>query len=226
MSISRLTRVALLGGALVLVVPPQPARAQDEQTEKARSHFEKGTAFYNLARFKEALVEFEAGYLQKSDPIFLYNIAQCHRQMNNPTEALRFYRTYLRNAPKAPNRADVERRISDLEALQAEQEKARSAAPREAAPLPRTLGHNAEPPPVAPVAPALTPPPPPPPAVETAPAATVTATPDAASSEPPIYKKWWLWTAVGVVVVGATIGLVAASSGGNRPHCPTGYKCL
>lgn len=232
MPISRLTRVVLLSGALALLTPISPARAQDEQTDKARSHFEKGTAFYNLARFKDALTEFEAGYLQKSDPIFLYNIAQCHRQMNNPSEALRFYRTYLRNAPKAPNRPDVERRITDLEALQAEQEKARSAAPREAAPLPNTLGPPApaEPPRAAEPGPSLAPPPPPPPPLTgdsaSAPTVDVSAAPEAAPAEQPIYKKWWLWTAVGVVVVGATVGILAASSGGDRPKCPAGYKCL
>jgi tetratricopeptide (TPR) repeat protein len=33
----------------------------------------------------------------------------------------------------------------------------------------------------------------------------------------PVYKKWWFWTAVGVVAVGGTVGVVAASSGGSGP---------
>ncbi|MCC7537752.1 MAG: PEGA domain-containing protein [Deltaproteobacteria bacterium] len=32
---------------------------------------------------------------------------------------------------------------------------------------------------------------------------------------PAIYERWWFWTAVGVVAVGTTIGIVAAASGGD-----------
>src|SRR5687768_15876190 len=100
-----------------------PAARADSRSDKARAHFEKGTSFYNLAHFKDALGEFESGYLEKADPVFIYNIAQCHRQMGNIGEALRFYRTYLRSAPKAPNRVEVERRIKDLEAASATETK-------------------------------------------------------------------------------------------------------
>ncbi len=33
----------------------------------------------------------------------------------------------------------------------------------------------------------------------------------------PVYKKWWFWTGVGAVVVGGSIGIYAASSGGSSP---------
>jgi tetratricopeptide (TPR) repeat protein len=33
----------------------------------------------------------------------------------------------------------------------------------------------------------------------------------------PIYKKWWFWTGIGAVVVGGTVGIYAASSGGSGP---------
>lgn len=33
----------------------------------------------------------------------------------------------------------------------------------------------------------------------------------------PVYKKWWFWTGVGAVVVGGSIGIYAATSGGNGP---------
>jgi hypothetical protein len=37
----------------------------------------------------------------------------------------------------------------------------------------------------------------------------------------PFYKRWWFWTAVGVVVAGAAITAVAVASGGtSRPDCP------
>jgi tetratricopeptide (TPR) repeat protein len=70
---------------------------------------------YNLGRFSEALAEYEAAYLAVQDPPFLFNIAQCHRKMGNNKEALDSYRSYLRVAPAAPNRAEVQKRISELE---------------------------------------------------------------------------------------------------------------
>jgi tetratricopeptide (TPR) repeat protein len=32
----------------------------------------------------------------------------------------------------------------------------------------------------------------------------------------PVYKKWWFWTGIGVVAVGASVG-IAAAGGGNGP---------
>ncbi|HET6283013.1 MAG TPA: tetratricopeptide repeat protein [Polyangia bacterium] len=94
-----------------------PARneAKNEATAAARANFKQGTVYYNLNRYKDALVEFEAAYLAQPDPAFLFNIAQCHRKMGNTAEAVRFYRTYLREDPRAANRAEVEKRIGELE---------------------------------------------------------------------------------------------------------------
>src|SRR5207249_3089023 len=94
-------------GAGVALLTAGPAHAESK-AEAARSHFEKGTVFYNLNRFPDALVEFEAGYLAKSDPVFLFNIAQCHRQAGNHAQALSFYKNYLRAAKGASNRPEVE----------------------------------------------------------------------------------------------------------------------
>jgi hypothetical protein len=35
--------------------------------------------------------------------------------MGHDKEAVDFYKSYLRNAPNAPNRADVQKRIQELE---------------------------------------------------------------------------------------------------------------
>jgi len=49
------------------------------------------------------------------DPAYLFNIAQCHRKMGHDKEAADFYKSYLRAAPNAPNRPDVEKRIEEME---------------------------------------------------------------------------------------------------------------
>jgi tetratricopeptide (TPR) repeat protein len=102
--------------------PPTAAkRAEDakrnpEAVARARAHYNKGTRQYDLGRFGEALAEFESAYLVVPDPVFLFNSAQCHRKLGNDEQALSFYRSYLRNAPDAPNRSEVVKRIQDLEA--------------------------------------------------------------------------------------------------------------
>jgi hypothetical protein len=68
--------------------------------------------------------------------------------------------------------------------------------------------------PLATPAPAATPvPAAPAPSPSPSPAATVTATaPAQDAGETPIYEKWWFWTAAGVVVVGAVVGIALATS--------------
>jgi tetratricopeptide (TPR) repeat protein len=92
-----------------------PAAAPRSTASLAKTHSNRGTTLYNLGRFSEALAEYEAAYLAIQDPPFLFNIAQCHRKMGNNKDALESYRSYLRVAPAAPNRAEVQKRISELE---------------------------------------------------------------------------------------------------------------
>jgi tetratricopeptide (TPR) repeat protein len=103
---------------------PEPGPSSDGVAE-ARRRSGQGTALYNLGRYKEALGEYEAAYLAAPAPELLFNIGQCHRKIGNRKEALSFFRTYLRNAPRARNRAEVEARIAELDA-----EERRSASRR------------------------------------------------------------------------------------------------
>ena len=95
-------------------------------TGKARELFRQAQTKYNLLRFEEALALFEKGYEEKPDPVFLFNIAQCQRQLGRYELAAKSYRAYLVQQPDAPNRDDVMARIADME--KAAQDK-RAAAP-------------------------------------------------------------------------------------------------
>jgi len=101
--------------ALAAAPTATPAKATRNPAAEAKAHANRGTNMYNLGRFSEALTEYEAAYLAIQDPPFLFNIAQCHRKMGKNKEALDSYHTYLRVAPDAPNRAEVQKRISELE---------------------------------------------------------------------------------------------------------------
>lgn len=93
--------------------PPAPAKMSPAAEAKAR--YARGTSYYNLNRFHEALAEYEAAYMAVQDPPFLFNIAQCYRKMGDDKQAVDFYRSYLRVAPNAPNRGEVQKRIVELE---------------------------------------------------------------------------------------------------------------
>ena len=142
--------------------------ARGEDAKLARQHFEAGSKLYDLGKFADAAHEYEEAYKAKSDPALLFNIGQAYRAANKPDDALLAYKAYLRNAPDAPNRAEVETHILKLQKTIDE----RQAVKPSPLPLPS---------------------PTPPPAGPT-----------------PVYKKWWLWTAVGgAVAVGVVIGVVA-----------------
>jgi tetratricopeptide (TPR) repeat protein len=83
-------------------------------------HPNSGLAHYNLQEYKDAIADFEAAYRLKPDPVFLYNLAQAHRLPDSLERALYFYRAFLRASPSAPNRREVEERITTLERAIAE----------------------------------------------------------------------------------------------------------
>src|SRR6185503_4516701 len=83
----------------------EAAKPGDNKTA-AKEHYNRGTSFYDLGKYDEAIKEFEAAYQLKNDPAFLYNLAQSYRQAGNHERAVHFYKTYLRYVPNAKNRAD------------------------------------------------------------------------------------------------------------------------
>jgi tetratricopeptide (TPR) repeat protein len=95
-----------------------------DDSDSAREHFVKGTRAYELGLYDEAIAEYMAAYKIKDDPAFLFNLGQAHRLAKHPAEALRFYKTYLAKLPKAPNRAEVEAKIADMNRLVEEQKQA------------------------------------------------------------------------------------------------------
>ncbi|HTA19118.1 MAG TPA: tetratricopeptide repeat protein [Polyangia bacterium] len=90
----------------------RPAAAGDEA---AQAHYKKARSLYNVSEYRAALDEFKQAYVEHEDPAFLYNIAQCHRQLGDYPEAITFYKRFLSESPKAPNRKDVQRLIAELE---------------------------------------------------------------------------------------------------------------
>jgi hypothetical protein len=122
-AIPNMKRAGIATIVLLCVTVVSAATRAQSASDSAQQHFDRGAKLYNLGHFQEAIPEFEKAYDLDPSPIFLFNIAQSHRQLGNKERALFFYRRYLEQAPNAGNRDDVERRMKDLEAsLQQEAE--------------------------------------------------------------------------------------------------------
>ena len=86
--------------ACCLLLSSAIATADDKGS--AKHLYEVGMKHYNLTEWSEALASFREAYRLSPDPAFLYNIAQCHRQLHDPDQAKLFYMAYRRNETNIP----------------------------------------------------------------------------------------------------------------------------
>ncbi|NOK31832.1 tetratricopeptide repeat protein [Corallococcus exercitus] len=103
--------VLALGTPFPAAVAAQDATATVGAEEQAREKFSEGNLAYDLGEFDRALKAFSEAYRLKPLPAFLFNIAQCHRQLNSPSRAAFFYRRYLALSQEEPANADVVREL-------------------------------------------------------------------------------------------------------------------
>jgi tetratricopeptide (TPR) repeat protein len=127
----------VIGLANVAYAADEPARPKltEAQKQEIRDRYDRATKYYYLRKYSEAIAEYEAIYLISADPVMLYNIAQSYRNADQPETASQFYKNYLRNAPAAPNRADVEKKIVEMDRLVEERKAAKPATPAAPPPL-------------------------------------------------------------------------------------------
>lgn len=198
---------AVVLASCCIVFLAHDVRAEDKA--KARELYRDGTQHYKLGEYPEALKAFKEAYRNFESPSFLFNIGQCHRQLNNKQDAIRAFRNYLNDVPNAPNREEVRQLIAALDSALKEEAAAQAKPPTGMIAPPPT-----EPAPPRHTAEAAQ--------AEATPTPTLTARPSAAPT--PIYKKWWLWTAVGAVVaVGVGVGLGIGLSSSAPQTAQTNY---
>ena len=212
----RVAAAALCAAAITAGVAPEAIaeRAGDGDVARAREHYETGRRLYEVGEYRKALAEFRAAHVVRPDPVFLYNSAQCQRQLGERDEALTLYRRYLALDPQSPVRDQVLKRIRELEAAAPE------APPAQAPPVPVPVAVPATREVVAGTAS--------PPGArfgETEHAGgTVT---DRAERARPLHHRWWFWAGLGVAAAAlTTTGLVLSRQGAHAdPPCPAGVSC-
>jgi len=192
----------VVGALLMTLAAPRAASAAETEGDpelRAREAFAAG-------RYEEAIEGYAKLYAKTLHPVYLRNIARCYQKKHDPQSAIDEFQDYLTKTRSGSHqisgeeREEIEGYIRDMRA-----EQARAAAPVTplAAPAaPRAL----------PVAPA------------SHPATTLTATAPPPEESHPIYARWWFWTILGVVAVGAATTILL-TSGTSKPTCTAKLGC-
>ena len=109
--------VVWIGSMAVFTLISFPIQASvDADKEMARTTAKQAASAYNLGHYDESAELYESAYRLVQDPVFLFNLGQCYRQMNKLDKALTAYKSYLRTAPEtALERVKVEEWVSELE---------------------------------------------------------------------------------------------------------------
>jgi len=103
--------VGIVTGA-TLEGPVRAARADD--TTDARKHAQRASSLAASGKCRQAVAEFDKALAVLRDPALLFNRGECHRKLGDADAAIDDYKQFLSDLPKAPNRAEVERRIAEL----------------------------------------------------------------------------------------------------------------
>jgi len=208
--------------------------------ELAKAHFKTGEIYYDRGRYPDAAREFEEAYRLSQRGELLYNMGKSYDGAGDQARALKAYRQFLASVPSSADRKTVNERVVALERLVGRVNILASVAGAQVevdgekvgtTPLPAALelnpgGHKllaskegwktfrSQ--------------------VVVAPGTEVTIDAKLDSliqlrivqvevprkeKVVPVYKRWWLWTIVGVVVVG---GAVAGGVLGSRTQDVSG----
>jgi len=90
----------------------RPARADD--AADGRRHAQRASSLAAAGKCRQAVSEYDKALAVLRDPALLFNRGECHRKLGDFDAALEDYNQFLSDLPKAPNRAEVERRIAEL----------------------------------------------------------------------------------------------------------------
>jgi hypothetical protein len=83
--------------------------------DDARDRLRTGVQAYKDGRYKEAIDNFLIANRLVPSPSLSFNIAKAYEKLGDEPAALMWYRDYLRQAPSAPDRAEVDKRILALQ---------------------------------------------------------------------------------------------------------------
>jgi tetratricopeptide (TPR) repeat protein len=110
------TVFVVLHATAALAQPAAPRKLTEHEKAEARALYDEALRHYNVAEYADAITAFKGAYLISGDPKLLFDVAQSYRLSGDCEQALRFYKNFRREAPQAPNLAELDAAISKCEA--------------------------------------------------------------------------------------------------------------
>ncbi len=82
----------------------------------AKEHFINGQEYYDQARYKDAIDEFEKAYELDAKPLLLYNIAQAYEKLGQLTKSVEYLKRFLQSGSTKVDTKMVKSKVTNLEA--------------------------------------------------------------------------------------------------------------
>lgn len=99
----------------VLLSCPSGLQA-DEALEAAKKRYEVGQRDYNAGRFWQSAKAFEEAYAMSKRGDLLFNAARAYDRGEYAVRAIEAYQSYLDAAPDAPDKGEIQKRLTELKA--------------------------------------------------------------------------------------------------------------
>jgi len=87
----------------------------DATMAEARRHADAGRKAFDAGDFVSAIREWKAAAALRPAPRLDYDIALANERLGRTRVAIAYYQRYLVGAPTAPDRAEIEARVSQLQ---------------------------------------------------------------------------------------------------------------
>jgi tetratricopeptide (TPR) repeat protein len=109
--------VGLGAGLTLAAILCCPATVQaDEALDAAKKRYEVGQRDYNAGRFWQSAKAFEEAYALSKRGDLLFNAARAYDRGEYAVRAIEAYQAYIDAVPEAPDKAEIQKRLTELRA--------------------------------------------------------------------------------------------------------------
>lgn len=108
------TYMALMAFVWAIILGAPVARGQSDLDEKAKTHFQAGSSFYDEGNYEQALSEFQSAYDLSKRPELQYNISLTYEKLGDLNNAIAALEKYLDEGKEISNRPTLEVRRENL----------------------------------------------------------------------------------------------------------------
>lgn len=111
--LSTIVFAGLMGSVRAQDCPESTTPEQDR--ERAAQEFAEGQRLFEAGNHAQALTHFECSYSLYPHRDTLFNVGRCEEELHRFEDASQSYRLYIERYPEAPDVADIEARVLNIE---------------------------------------------------------------------------------------------------------------